>query len=296
MSAGERLDAGLPRAGAGIGLRVPHLDEVLATRPPVGWLEIHAENYLGGGPRRRALDAVRRHYPLSIHAVGLSLGSVEGVDPTHLDRVAALVAAAEPALVSDHLSWSVSGGAYLNHLLPLPLTEEALEVVVRNVDQVQARLGRPILVENPSLYVRFRYSPIPEPEFLGELTRRTGCGLLLDVNNVHVTSANLGLDPEAYLAAVPAGRVGEIHLAGHARNDADGLTILIDNHGSPVAPPVWALFEAALARLGPRPALVEWDTDLPPLAALVAEAGQATERLAQAAAVTTAETPAGRAG
>ena len=295
MSAGERPDEALVRAGAGIGLRAPHLDQVLASRPPVGWLEVHAENYLGGGPSRRALDSLRRHYPLSIHAVGLSLGSAEGVDPAHLERVAALVAATEPALVSDHLSWSVSGGAYLNHLLPFPLTEEALEVVVRNVDQVQARLGRPILVENPSLYVRFRYSPIPEPEFLAELTRRTGCGLLLDVNNVHVTSANLGLDPDAYLAAVPAERVGEIHLAGHARNDADGLTVLIDDHGSPVPPPVWALFDAALARLGPRPALVEWDTDLPPLATLVAEAGRATERLAKAAAVTTAEAPAGRA-
>jgi hypothetical protein len=295
VAAGDHPGRALARAGAGIGLRAPHLQEVLATRPPVGWLEVHAENYLGGGPARRALQALRRDYPVSIHAVGLSLGSAGALDRAHLERVAGLVARTEPALVSDHLSWSTSGGAYLNHLLPLPLTEEALSVVAHHVDQVQARLGRTILVENPSLYVRFRHSPIPEPEFLAELARRTGCGLLLDVNNVHVTSSNLGLDAGAYLAAVPAERVGEIHLAGHARNEADGLTVLIDDHGSPVPPPVWALFESALARLGPRPALVEWDTDLPPLAALVAEAAQATRRLAAAPAGPT-EALAGRAG
>jgi uncharacterized protein (UPF0276 family) len=287
---GRRLASGQ----AGIGLRAPHLGEVQAARPPVAWLEVHAENYLGGGPARRALLAIRREYPVSLHAVGLSLGTAEGMDGRHLERVADLVGALEPALVSEHLSWSVTGGAYLNDLLPLPYTEEALGVVSRAVDRVQARLGRSILVENPSRYLRFRHSPIPEPEFLAELCRRTGCGLLLDVNNVYVSAANLGLDAAAYLQAVPAERVEEIHLAGHARNDADGVTVLIDDHGSPVAPPVWALFEAALARLGPRPTLIEWDTDLPPLATLLAEAGRAAARLAAAPRAT--EAPAGRAG
>jgi uncharacterized protein (UPF0276 family) len=258
--------------GAGIGLRAPHVAEVLAGHPAAAWLEVHAENYMGGGPAPRALDAVRRDHPVSIHGVGLSLGSAEGVDRAHLGRLAALVARIEPALVSEHLSWSGVGGAYLNHLLPFPYTREALDVFVRNVDTVQETLGRPILVENPSLYLRFSVSPIPEPEFLASLARRTGCRLLLDVNNAYVSTQNLGGDARQYLDAIPAGLVAEIHLAGHTLTEADGHPILIDDHGSRVPAAVWRLYAHALARLGPVPTLVEWDTDLPALAVLVEEA------------------------
>ena len=214
---------GLP-ARAGIGLRSPHVAEVLATRPALPWLEVHPENYLGGGPAVRALLAIRQEYPLSFHAVGLSVGSADGVDRRHLGRLKSLVDRFEPALVSEHLAWSQAGGAYLNHLLPLPYTEESLAAVCRNVDEVQTTLGRRVLIENPSGYLRFAASTIPEAEFLAELAGRTGCGLLCDVNNIHVTAQNLGLDPLAYLDALPRGAVGEIHLAGHSVNDADGRT------------------------------------------------------------------------
>jgi uncharacterized protein len=264
---------------AGIGLRAPHVAEILDERPPIGWLEVHTENYLGGGPAVRALAAVRGQYPISLHGVGLSLGSADGLDRRHLARVADLVRRIEPVLVSEHLSWSTAGGVYLNHLLPLPYTEESLAVLSDNVDRAQEALGRALLIENPSSYLRFRVSPIAEPEFLAELARRTGCGLLCDVNNVHVTTENFGLDARAYLDALPPAAVGEIHLAGHAVNDADGRTILIDDHGSPVAAPVWALYERALERFGAVPTLIEWDTDLPALAVLMDEAAQAARRL-----------------
>ncbi len=262
---------GVPLA-AGIGLRAPHIDEILTTRPAIPWLEIHPENYLGGGPPGRALELIRRDYPMSFHAVGCSLGSMDGVGPRHLKRLQVLAKRIEPALISEHLSWSTAGGVYLNHLLPLPYTEESLTVVCRNVDQVQAVLGRYILVENASLYLHFRYSPIPEPEFLNELARRTGCGLLCDVNNIHVTAHNLGLDPIGYLKTLQPAFVAEIHLAGHARNVADGQTILIDDHGSRVPSDVWQLFGQALAHLGQRPPLIEWDTDIPALDILLDEA------------------------
>lgn len=256
----------------GIGLRAPHVAEIMAGHPRIGWLEVHTENYLGGGPAAQALRAIRERYPVSLHGVGLSLGSAEGLDRRHLARVADLTQRVEPALISEHLSWSVASGVYLNHLLPLPYTEESLALVAAHVSQAQEALGRPLLVENPSSYLRFRHSPIPEPEFLGELTRRTGCGLLCDVNNVFVSCGNLGQDPDAYLAALPPEAVGEIHLAGHARNDADGQTILIDDHGSRVADAVWDLYERAVARVGPAPTLIEWDTDLPALDVLLDEA------------------------
>jgi uncharacterized protein (UPF0276 family) len=257
---------------AGIGLRAPHVAEILDERPRIGWLEVHTENYLGGGPAARALAAVRGQYPISLHGVGLSLGSADGLDRRHLARVADLVRRIEPVLVSEHLSWSTAGGVYLNHLLPLPYTEESLALVSEHVSQAQEALGRPLLVENPSSYLRFRDSPMPEPEFLGELARRTGCGLLCDVNNVFVSCANLGLDAGAYLAALPREAIGEIHLAGHARNDADGRTILIDDHGSRVADAVWHLYERAVARFGPVPTLIEWDTHIPALEVLLDEA------------------------
>jgi uncharacterized protein (UPF0276 family) len=260
---------------AGVGLRTPHVAEVMAARPPVPWFEVHAENYLGGGPPLRALEAVRRDYPIALHGVGLSLGSADGLDERHLARLAALVRRIEPVLVSEHVSWSRVGGAYLNHLLPLPYTDETLEVVCRHVDRAQSVLGRGLLVENPSSYLRFRASTIAEPDFLHEVARRTGCGLLCDVNNVYVTCRNLGMDPAGHLAALPATAVGEIHLAGHAVNDADGIAVLIDDHGSAVAEPVWDLYAAAIARFGHVPTLVEWDTNLPSFERLVAEARRA---------------------
>jgi uncharacterized protein (UPF0276 family) len=264
--------------GCGVGLRAPHLAEVLETRPAVPWFEVHAENYLGGGPAPRALERVRRDYPLSLHGVGLSLGTAEGLSGAHLERLRRLVERLAPALVSEHLSWSISGGVYLNHLLPLPYTEAALAVVSRHVAQAQDRLGRRLLIENPSSYLRFRDSPMPEPVFLNELARRTGCGLLCDVNNVFVTCANLGGDAAAWIDALEPSAVGEIHLAGHAVNDADGRSVRIDDHGSPVCDAVWHLYERALARFGAVPTLVEWDTDIPPLAVLQAEAAKAERR------------------
>ncbi len=260
----------------GIGLRAPHVAELLVSRPAIPWVEVHAENYMGGGPAVAQLDAVRREYPISLHGVGLSLGTDTDLDARHLGRLRGLVERFDPCLVSEHLFWSVAGGAYLNHLLPLPYTEETLDVVARHVARAQEALGRRLLVENPSSYLRFRHSPIPEAEFLGELSRRTGCGLLCDVNNVFVTAHNLGLDAVRYLDTLPRAAIGEIHLAGHARNDADGQVVLIDDHGSPVAVPVWALYEHALARFGVVPTLIEWDTDLPTLDVLIGEAAKAT--------------------
>ncbi len=259
-------------ASAGIGLRAPHVAEVLATRPAAAWFEVHPENYMGGGPARRRLQEVRQDYPISLHGVGLSLGSAEGLNGRHLERLRRLVDEVQPALVSEHLSWSIARGAYFNHLLPLPYTEESLAVVAHHVAHAQEALGRPLLVENPASYLRFRHSTIPEPEFLAELTLRTGCGVLCDVNNVYVSAHNLGFDALGYLDALPAGAVGEIHLAGHAVNDAGGRTILIDDHGSPVTDAVWGLYARAVARFGPVPTLVEWDTDIPALDVLIDEA------------------------
>jgi uncharacterized protein (UPF0276 family) len=255
--------------------------EIIATRPAIGWFEVHAENYMGGGPALSRLDEIRRHYPLSLHGVGLSLGTAEGLDPEHLRRLKALVDRMEPMLVSEHLAWSVSGGVYLGDLLPLPLTEEALAVVAANVAMAQEVLRRRLLVENPSSYLRFRHGTMTEPDFLAELVRRTGCGLLCDVNNIHVTCANLGADADAYLDALPAGAVGEIHLAGHSAALRSGRTLLIDDHAAPVSPEVWRLYRRALGRFGGVPSLVEWDKALPPLCALLDEA-RAAERIARA--------------
>jgi len=274
---------GTSGVGTGIGLRGSHVQEVLATRPRIPWLEVHAENYMGGGAALRALDAIRQHYPLSIHGVGLSLGSADGLNARHLERLRSLVERMQPRLVSEHLSWSVVGGAYLNHLLPLPYTAESLGVVTANVDRAQSALGRRILVENPSSYLRFGHSTIPEAEFLAELVRRTGCGILCDVNNVYVSAFNFGWDAEQYLAALPAAAIGEIHLAGHSLNDADGHAILIDDHGSRVTPDVWTLYRRALERFGPVPTLVEWDTNIPALAVLLDEAATADRVAGEAA-------------
>ena len=259
-------------ASIGIGLRAPHVAEIVATRPALGWLEVHAENYMGGGPALAQLDAVGRDYPLSLHGVGLSLGTAEGIDDDHLRRLAALVERVAPMLVSEHLSWSINGGVYLNDLLPLPYTEESLAIVADNIARAQDALRRRLLVENPSAYLRFRHTTISEPEFLAALVARTGCGILCDVNNIHVSCANLGGDARAYLDALPAAAIGEIHLAGHASVVRGGRTLLIDDHGAPVAPAVWQLYRRALERCSVVPSLVEWDKSLPTLAVLLREA------------------------
>jgi uncharacterized protein (UPF0276 family) len=265
-------------AGAGIGLRAEHYREVVEALPPVGWLEVHSENYFGdGGAPLQYLEQARRHYPISLHGVGLSLGSSDELNRRHLTKLKALIERIEPVLVSDHLSWSSVDGIYLNDLLPLPYTEEALQHFTRRVEQAQDFLGRELLIENPSSYLRYTHSTIPEWEFISEVARVSGCGILLDVNNIYVSAVNHGFDAMEYLRAVPAGMVREIHLAGFTVNCYPEGQILIDTHNARVAGAVWELYRAAIERLGPRPTLIEWDTDLPPLEVLLDEARQADE-------------------
>jgi len=266
----------VPRAG--IGWRAPHHGAVLEQRPPIGFLEVHAENHMGGGRRSAVLAAARRHYPISIHGVGLSLGSVEGVDPVHLDWFAQLVAQVEPFLVSEHVAWCRQDGVYLNDLLPLPYTEEALSVLVRSIDRVQSRIRRPILMENPSTYLEFRHSTIAEGEFLAEMARRSGCGLLLDVNNLYVNERNHGKPARDAIRTLDPNVVAEIHVAGYHVAELGDATILIDNHGAEVADPVWALYAEASARFPNAATLVEWDSAIPELPVLLAEAAKADAR------------------
>jgi uncharacterized protein (UPF0276 family) len=324
----SRVAASIPAAEAGIGLRAPHYRALLDEQPDVGFLEVHSENYFGaGGAPHYYLEQSRRRYPLSLHGVGLSLGSADPLDRRHLASLKRLIERYEPALVSDHLCWNSIDGRYLNDLLPLPYTEETLTHFVRRVDEAQEYLGRELLIENPSSYLQFRASTIPEWEFLAEVARRSGCGILLDINNVYVSACNHGSDADMYLAAMPRASVREFHLAGHTvkrypegefanapslgsgvllrptssilgvvardpRLDSgmeSGATvqgstvsgfdptgeILIDTHSAPVQEAVWALYRKAVAHFGPVPTLIEWDTDLPELAVLVAEAHKA---------------------
>jgi len=274
------MAGGRPLRGTGIGLRAPHYRAFLERRPDVGWVEVHTENVVARAGRDwHVLAAVRRDYPVGLHGVGLGLGAVHGFSTDHLARVAALVRALEPALVSEHLSWGALRDRQLNDLLPLPLDAAALDLVAARVEQVQDALGRTILVENVSAYVRFARDAMSEAGFLAELARRTGCGVLLDVNNLYVNARNHDEDPAAAIAALPPGCVGEIHLGGHLVT-ADGL---VDHHGARVAAPVWDLYRAAVARFGAVPALIEWDTDLPALDVLLDEAAQA-DRIAAAVA------------
>ncbi|MBZ9767089.1 DUF692 domain-containing protein [Mesorhizobium sp. CA6] len=259
-------------ASAGIGLRSPHIAEMLTRRPSAGWLEVHAENYMGDGAGVQALERLRQTYPLSVHGVGLSLGSAQGLDRDHLERLRKVCERFQPDLVSEHLAWSVADGAYLNDLLPLRYDEEALAIVARNVETVQDTLKRRVLIENLSAYLAFADSSMNEAEFLAALVARTGCGLLLDVNNVQVSAHNLQYDAKAFIDALPEEAIGEIHLAGHATNKVGTDTVLIDDHGSRVPPVVWALYQHAVDRLGPRPTLIEWDTDVPVLDVLLGEA------------------------
>lgn len=274
----HRPNASALPATAGIGLRAPHHREVLAAPPAVGWLEVHSENFFGaGGEPLAVLEAVRARYPVSLHGVGMSLGSADDLSLCHLAKLKALAERIEPAAISEHLCWSSAAGRYLNDLLPLPYTREALDLVCEHVARVQDFLGRAILVENVSSYLRFAGAEMPEWEFVAAVARRSGCGILLDVNNIYVNARNHGFDALDYLAAIPAGCVGEIHLAGYEVED-DGL--LSDTHSRPVHAPVWALYEQALARCGAVATLIEWDNDIPPLAELVAEATKAGRLLA----------------
>lgn len=270
----------LPLA-AGIGLRAPHHAQVLAERPAVAWWEVHSENFFGaGGAAIEFLQRVRQTYPLSMHGVGLSLGAVDTLFDAHLEKLAALAERIEPAAVSEHLCWSSFGARHFNDLLPLPFTEEALQHVVDRVGRVQDRLRRPILVENVSSYLQFADSSMQEWDFLVAVARRSGCGILLDINNIYVSACNHGFPATEYIDAIPAERVGEMHLAGFEPCD----DFLIDTHSRPVHESVWALYEYALERLGPLPTLIEWDADIPSLEALRGEAAKAELRLRAAAA------------
>lgn len=257
---------------AGIGLRPPHYDAMLKTLPAVGWLEVHGENYFcAGGQPLRVLERLCESYPLSVHCVGLSLGGVDPVAPRHLSKLKNLVDRFDPGFVSDHLSWGAVDGIHLNDLLPLPYTEEALDVVCRNVAATQDCLGRSILLENVSSYLTYRHSTIPEWQFIAEVSRRSGCGILLDINNIHVNAVNHGFDAGEYLESIPHAAVKELHLAGFE----ESVTCLIDTHSRPVADEVWNLFAKVVRYFGPLPTLIEWDIDIPPLDVLLGEAAKA---------------------
>jgi len=264
--------------GVGIGLRAVHYRPFLDSRPAVGWLEVHSENYFGeGGYDLHVLEQLRHRYPISLHGVALSVGSADGIRKAHLAKLKRLVEHIEPALVSEHLCWAALGRRHFNDLLPLPYTAEVLDLIVAQVSQVQEALRRPILIENVSSYLQFRASEMPELGFLAELAKRSGCGILLDLNNLFVNSVNHDFDPVEALDAIAPGTVCEIHLAGHS---AAG-EVLIDDHGSRVSPPVWNLYRIACRRLGALPTLIEWDTAIPPLSVLLDEAATA-ERLREA--------------
>jgi uncharacterized protein len=264
---------------AGISLKNQHFSEILEKSPDIAFFEVHAENFMSeGGTHHRYLEAVCEEYALSVHGVGMSLGSAEGIDKGHLQKFKAVVDRYSPWLISEHLAWSNEGGYYLNDLLPLPLNGESLAVVTANINRMQDCLGRKILIENPSAYMAFSSTDMPETEFLVRLAENTGCGLLLDVNNVYVSGKNMGWSVETYLKDVPSSLIGEIHLAGHTLKPLEGGTeIRIDDHGSEVCAEVWELYRDLTARVGVRPTLVEWDTNIPSLNILLTEAAKAAD-------------------
>jgi len=279
----QAFGSGLPPR-AGLGLKTEHFQTVLETRPDLGFFEVHAENYMvAGGPFHHYLGLIREQYPLSLHGVGLSIGAEGPLDSEHLKRLATLIERYQPQSFSEHLAWSTHGPVFLNDLLPLAYDHASLQRVCEHVDQVQSTLKRPMLLENPATYLQFQRSTLDETDFISEIIRRTGCGLLLDVNNVYVSSINHQRDPLAYIEALPLHAVGEIHLAGFAE-DADNLgdRLLIDDHGAPIDQAVWALYQQVLAKIGPMATLIERDNQLPAFAVLLAEAGQAEERLKRA--------------
>ena len=276
---------------AGVGLKPEHGAEILATRPDIGWFEVHAENYMGAGaPPHRVLTAIRERYPLSLHGVGLSIGAARPLDREHLKRLRALVDRYEPGLFSEHLAWSTHDTVFLNDLLPVPYDAETVARVADHVDAVQEAVGRRMLLENPSTYLAFAQSTMDEIDFLSEVARRTGCGLLLDVNNVHVSATNQQTDALAYLDRFPMALVGEIHLAGYAPDrDDHGAPLLIDAHDRPIDAAVLALYDHALGRAGAVPTLVEWDNDVPAWPTLFAEAERVERVLSRHAAPAPAE-------
>jgi len=272
-------------ARAGVGFKLEHCHDILDQQPDIGWFEVHAENYMeAGGPPHHFLSAIRQRYQLSVHGVGLSIGADAPLDRAHLGRLKGVCDRYQPGLVSEHLAWSTHGGIYLSDLLPLPYNQDSLRRVCDHIDEVQTFLGRTILLENPSTYVCFESSDLTEIEFLTAIVNATGCGLLLDVNNVYVSAINHGNDAAAYIDAFPMRHVGEIHLAGYAEDRDDiGTRLLIDSHGSRVADPVWALYARAITRAGPKPTLIEWDNDVPAWSVLYAEAQRADRLLARRA-------------
>ena len=270
----------LPNA-PGVGYKPQHFSEIMQDPGPVEWVEIHAENYMGDGGRPHAqLRALQEKLALSVHGVGLSIGGEGALDPDHLARLKTLVERTNPASFSEHLAWSTHGAEYLNDLLPLPYTKDTLTRVSDHIDQVQSTIGRRMLLENPSSYLAFAESTWSETDFLAEVVRRTGCGLLLDVNNVFISATNLGYSPQGYIDAYPLDAVGEIHVGGHDEQEDDhGAPLLIDSHGKPVVNPVWSLLRYTLAASGPKPVLVEWDNDVPDWPTLRDEAVRAAQAL-----------------
>ena len=270
-----RVPGSIP-VSAGIGLRAQHQRELLHSKPPAGWLEAHSENYFSdAGPHIETLLRLREHYPLSLHGVGLSLGSIDPLDSQHLLKLKRLIARTSPALVSEHLSWGSADGRFVNDLLPLPYTQESLAHLISRVDQVQSTLQRTILIENISSYLQYSHSDIDESEFLAELSGATGCGLLIDINNLYVNEHNHGVDARLFIDSIPAAYVRELHLAGHSSDHIDLTEILIDTHSTPICDAVWALYDYAIRRFGARPTLIEWDADIPPLEILLGEARKA---------------------
>lgn len=271
-------------SGAGVGLRLPHIQEVVTTLPHARWLEIHPENFLANPHAAELLLEARRHYPVSVHTVGLSIGSATGIDRMHLRRVRALIDRLDPCMVSGHLAWSTHEGEFLNDLVPLPYDEETLRLLSAHLGEVQDGLGREYLVENPASYFGFGNSTMTEVEFLGELIERTGCRLLCDVSNIHVSGHNMGFDPYAYIDSLPAHAVGEIHLGGFTI-EPDGATpgadLLVDTHSTFIAEPSWDLYGYAIRRFGAIPTLIEWDKDIPALATLLAQAACADQVMAR---------------
>ncbi len=270
-------------AHAGIGLRQPHYQDILEKLPAIHWLEIHSENYfVAGGKLLYLLEKIRAHYPLSLHGVGLSLGSTDELNLEHLQKLKNLIARINPGLISEHVCWSSIAGRHLNDLLPLPYTEEALHHLVQRIKQVQEYLDREILIENISSYLQYPHSTIPEWDFLVAVARQSGCKILLDINNIYVNAVNHGFAAERYLAAIPANLVSEIHLAGFTHNIVNDQAILIDTHSNPVTADVWQLYQQATKLFGKKPTLIEWDTDIPQLDTLLAEAYKAEKILGQA--------------
>ena len=270
---------------SGVGLRLPHLKEMVATLPPTGWLEVHPENFLANPHATELLTELSNHYPISFHTVGISVGSVGGIDHSHLKRLQGLIDRVDPILVSGHLAWSTHGTDYLNDLLPIPFNEEALQVVTAHVVEVQDVLGGSYLIENPANYVGFRSSTMPETEFLSELVRRTRCELLCDVSNIVVSAHNMGYSPHRYIDDFPTAAIAEIHLGGYTAEEDEGSPdgeLWIDTHAAAISAPSWDLYAYAVRRFGIQPTLIEWDNDMPSLTALLEEATKA-ERVIQEA-------------